>query len=201
MASEVGICNLSLAHLGDSATVASINPPEGSAQAEHCAHFYPIARDALIEMHSWKFATRRAELARLTVPSWNWAFAYAEPAGAMRILSVLGGTAAADSETAAFETLSGPSGESLILTNLELAGALYTIPVADTTKFSPLFVMTLSWHLASMLAGPIIKGDTGAAEGKRCAQMMQAYLSQAKASDANQRRVPPTHTPAWLEAR
>ena len=60
MSSEVAICNLALAHLGDSATVASIDPPEGSAQSEHCARFYPIARDALLEMHAWKFATRRA---------------------------------------------------------------------------------------------------------------------------------------------
>ena len=36
MASDVQICNIALAHLGDTATVASINPPEGSAQAEHC---------------------------------------------------------------------------------------------------------------------------------------------------------------------
>ena len=33
MASEVDICNLALAHLGDAATVSSINPPEGSIQA------------------------------------------------------------------------------------------------------------------------------------------------------------------------
>ena len=65
MASEVDICNLALAHLGDSATVASINPPEGSAQAEMCQRFYPIARDSLLEMHNWGFATRRKALAQL----------------------------------------------------------------------------------------------------------------------------------------
>ena len=58
MASEVDICNLALGHLGDNATVSSISPPEGSAQAEHCARFYPIARDALLEMHNWNFAMR-----------------------------------------------------------------------------------------------------------------------------------------------
>ena len=48
MASAVDICNLALSHLGDTATVASLDPPEGSAQAEHCARFYPVARDALV---------------------------------------------------------------------------------------------------------------------------------------------------------
>ena len=60
MASDVEICNLALSHLGDTATVASIDPPEGSAQAEHCARFYPIARDALLEKHDWSWATRRS---------------------------------------------------------------------------------------------------------------------------------------------
>ena len=46
MASVADICNMALGHLGDSATVASIDPPEGSAQAEHCARFYPMVRDA-----------------------------------------------------------------------------------------------------------------------------------------------------------
>ena len=64
MASEVDICNLALSHLGDNATVASIDPPEGSAQAEHCSRFYPIARDTLLEMHNWNFSTRRAVLAQ-----------------------------------------------------------------------------------------------------------------------------------------
>ena len=53
MASEIAICNLALSHLGDAANIASIDPPEGSAQAEHCATFYPIARDSLLEMHDW----------------------------------------------------------------------------------------------------------------------------------------------------
>ena len=75
MASTVDICNLALAHLGDTATVASIDPPEGSAQSEHCARFYPIARDSLLEMHAWNFSMRRINLAQLTNswPEWQYA--------------------------------------------------------------------------------------------------------------------------------
>ena len=51
MPSAVTICNLALAHLGDSATVSSIDPPEGSAPAEHCARFYPVALGLLLEAH------------------------------------------------------------------------------------------------------------------------------------------------------
>lgn len=201
MASEVDICNLALSHLGDSATVASIDPPEGSAQAEHCQRFYPIARDSLLELHNWKFATKRTRLALLDVDSWNWTYAYAEPSDAMKIISILPPTATPIEPTADYETMAADDGSGLILADLEEATALYIAEVTDTMRFSPLFVTTLSWHLASMLAGPIIKGDVGAAEAKRCQQMMLYHLAQAKVSDANQRRVEPTHTPAWIGSR
>lgn len=201
MASEISICNLALSHLGDEATITSIDPPEGSAQAEHCAIFYPLARDSLLEMHSWKFSTRRANLAELTDNAFNWAKAYAEPNGALRILSVLEGMDSSEASTKPFETIANESGVPMILTDQPAATALYTVVVTDTTKYSPLFVMALSWHLAGMLAGPIIKGEAGRAEGKRCAQMMQAYMSQARVSDANQNYKPADHQVAWLTGR
>ena len=201
MASEISICNLALSHLGDEATITSIDPPEGSAQAEHCAIFYPLARDSLLEMHSWKFSTRRANLAELTDNAFNWAKAYAEPNGALRILSVLEGMDSSEASTKPFETIANESGVPMILTDQPAATALYTVVVTDTTKYSPLFVMALSWHLASLLAGPILKGDVGAAEGKRCAQMMQMYLSKAMVSDAGQRRSTPQHNVGWISGR
>ena len=72
MATEVDICNLALAHLGDDATIASINPPEGSAQAEKAARFYPIARNTLLELHSWNFASCK----RAFIP-WSFKWIYA----------------------------------------------------------------------------------------------------------------------------
>jgi hypothetical protein len=77
----------------------------------------------------------------------------------------------------------------------------YTAYVKDTTQFSPLFVMSLSWYLASMLAGPIIKGDAGAAEAKRCTQMAMGFLSQAEMSDSNQRRNTMEHVVPWTAGR
>ena len=34
MASEIDICNLALSHLGDTATIASLDPPEGSVAGD-----------------------------------------------------------------------------------------------------------------------------------------------------------------------
>lgn len=201
MASEVDICNLALSRLGDEASVASINPPEGSAQASHCARFYPVARDALLELHSWGFATRRAALALLSSGWPEWDYAYAQPADALNILAVVPSGAKDDYAPQEFACEVNEAGAAVIYTDQENAVLRYTGLVTDTTRFSPLFVTALSWHLASMLAGPLLKGDAGAAEGKRCAQMAQAYLAQAKESDSNQRRARPTHTPPWMGAR
>lgn len=201
MASEVDICNLALARLGDNATVASIDPPEGSAQAEHCARFYPVARDSLLEMHAWKFATRRVLLAQLTTDTWNWTFAYAEPTGVLKLLAVLPASAASDADTQEYEAETDGNGTPIILTDQEGASLRYVAHVTDTTVFSPLFVDALAWLLASYLAGPVLKGDAGAAMAKACLQSFMLALSNAKVSDANQRKVRPEHKPDWIAGR
>lgn len=201
MASAVDICNLALARLGDSATVTSIDPPEGSAQAEHCARFYPIARDTMLEAHPWKFATRRARLAQLIVDAWNWDYAYAEPADALKLLSVLPASAANDTDTEEFESETTADGDPIILTNLEDASLRYVARVTDTTAYSPMFIDALGWMLASYLAGPLIKGDTGAVAARSCLQNAFVALRQAQVSDANQRKIRPEKTPSWIAGR
>ena len=201
MASEVDIANLALARLGDVASIASISPPEGSAQAEHCARFYPIARDSMLELHDWKFATRRAALAQLSTTSWNWAYAYGVPANTIRVLSVLPAESSPDDEGVDFDLENQADGTPMVLSNLPYATIRYTTRVTDTTKFPPLFTDALAWLLASHLAGPVIKGDAGTAEAKRAMQMFQVMFQQAIASDANQRQHDPVHTPDWMEAR
>ena len=224
MASEVDICNIALSHLGDTATVASINPPEGSAQSEHCARFYPTSRDALLEMHAWNFATRRASLALLTASIPTWSYVYAMPNMVIHMIAVLPPAAnddyscraswpsqygcnpeivpAAGSYTPqpySLETL--PTGAQVICTNQESAVLRYTTQVTDPALFSPLFVMALSWLLASMLAGPMMKGDVGAAEGKRCYQMFLLHLAKATQSDAVQRNIHPSQVVPWMAGR
>ena len=213
MASEIDVCNLALSHLVDTATIASLDPPEGSAQAEHCARFYPIARDSMLEMHAWGFATRRARLALLASGWPEWNYAYAQPADALNIIAILPPSSSDDYSTGIPDSAGGPyvpqpfsceineAGASVIYSDQADAVLRYSSTVSDPTRFSPLFTMALSWHLASMLAGPIIKGDAGAAEAKRCAAMMQAYLSKAVESDSSQRRIKPEHVVSWMAGR
>lgn len=219
MASAIDICNLALAHIGDEATVASLDPPEGSAQASHCARFYPMARDSLLEAHTWNFAVRRAVLAEVANTWTQWQFAYAKPADCLRVISVLPSDGYDDYEANVSEnTVSdlniggflapqkyvielNDNSASVILTNQEDAIVRYSAFVTDTTKFSPLFVQVLSWNLAAMLAGPVIKGDVGMAESKRCLEMGRLWLTAALTSDTNQRELKLQHHVGWIDGR
>lgn len=198
----VDIVNLALARLGDEANVASISPPEGSAQATHAARFYPIARDTLLEMHPWKFATRRAQPAlRSDLSFTSWQFIYQEPANLIRVLSVLpSGYTRDDQPSVEFATESDANGLGLILTNDEDVTIRGIYRVNSTALFTPLFTEALSWLLASYLAGPLIKGDTGAAEGVRCYQAFLAMFARATGSSAGQMKLRQPHMPEWMAA-
>lgn len=201
MASEIDISNLALARLGDSATISSLDPPEGSAQADHCARFYPIARDALLELSDWKFAIQRVNLAELAVDSHGWGYAYAKPANCIKILGVLSSTAGSDEESESYETETDTAGNEIILSDTEAAQVRYVFRVTDPTKFPPLFTEALSWLLASHLAGPVMKGDEGAKMAQTCYARAVYLAGSAAVSDANQRKVRPTHSPAWIGGR
>lgn len=240
--SEVTICNLALSHLGDTASVASISPPDSSVQAQLCARFYFAARNALLEMATWGFATRRIALSLLqevvdgssprvypdNTPA-TWRYMYALPSGVINIISVLPKDAIDDYEARlglgnygyelpypegyqpvpgvavetprpfAVETQS--NGTQIVLTNECDAVLRYTAAVADTTKFSPLFTLALSHLLASMLAGPIIKGSEGAAAATQQLELFNAFLGKATSSDANQRKTNVHPSPSWMRGR
>jgi hypothetical protein len=255
--SEVTICNLALSHLGDTANVQSIAPPDSSVQAQKCAQFYYPARNALLEMANWGFATRRATLASVSAnPTLDsngngpWQFAYAVPSEMLNALAVVPAGAPDDVEAwfgpaaldyyppypegylpvpgapsyvpQPFVIETQASGTRVLLTNVGISATAngapsaegfpndndsvaavlrYTAIVKDTTAFSPLFTLALSYLLASMLAGPIIKGDAGITAAGQQLQMFQAVLGKASASDANQQRVKATPSVSWIRGR
>ncbi len=160
MANEVDICNLSLSNIGQDALVTAINPPDGSIEAEHCERFYPIARDKVLEMHMWRFATFRQTLAKITLPvtlEGQWRFAYAMPSLVISPKLLLPPRVINDTDAVPFEVEADTDGSEIILTNMDNAVLKFIKKVTDTTKFTPMFITTLSWLLGSYLAGPITK--------------------------------------------
>ena len=204
MASEVDICNLALGNLGNPAEVSSISPQDGSVEAMHCARFYPMARKALLEMHTWGFATRRASLALLDVtPPTAWLYAYAHPNNCLRPVRVLSAEATDDDEGEDFKNETLSDGTKVIYANTEDATLLYTHNEKDPVKFSGLFTTLLARLLSSMLAGPLIKGDTGSKIATTQTKVFYAEYAIATGIDANSRKSNPYdgHTPAGITAR
>ncbi len=202
MASVVDIVNLALARLGDSATVSSIDPPEGSAQAEQAKRFYPIARDNLLELYPWNFATKRTSLAATsdTAPD-AWQYTYAVPSNYIRALSVYPENTISDADSQPFIIETNSAGQLILFTNVENAELKYISLVTDTTKFSPLFVNTLSFMLASFLAGPLIKGDAGMKIADTMYNKALQMMNVAAGKDASARSygAQNQHVPGWIQ--
>jgi hypothetical protein len=173
-------------------------------------------------MHTWSFASKRGSLALTTNTLDQWDYAYAAPADMMSAVAIISPTAQNDYATrmSAGDTPGGITSNyaptivagqytpqqfaiegSYIYTNQENAMLRYQAYITDPSLFPPLFVNTLSWHLASMLAGPIIKGDQGMAEAKRSIEMMQGYLASAKQADNLQRDITIEHIVPWTSGR
>lgn len=205
MASEVSICNIALSHLGDEATVTSIDPPEGSQQAEYCATFYPVALDAILEDHSWSFATKRRALTLHSEdPPESWGYTYAFPGDAVRLRAVVAPDATDDTDSAEYIVEALSDGTKVIYTNVEDAVARYTYRCTDTGKYTPSFVLALARRLAAFLAGPIIKGSEGVKVGQEHLKVyFQVDLPKATTSDSNQGRrdTYDTFVPSLLKAR
>lgn len=194
MASAIDIVNLALAHLGENPTVSSISPPEGSAHAEKCARFYPIARDIALEMRNWPFALKRVVLASVTSDSDAWTFKYAKPSDCLRPVSVLPpGTIDENMDTADFMV----EGD-YIYTNVEEASLRYLFKLTDTTKFTPLFVTSVSWLLASYLAGAICEDKQ---VKNWCYQMFQTEIALGAQSAANASQTTDTYKASWMRNR
>lgn len=233
MASEVDICNLALSHVGDSAIVASITPPDGSVQADLCARFYPIARDTLLEMHDWGFATKSLSLALLSLTRTGWAYGYAAPTDLLSLIAILDPAAGDDYSVgmatnyqATYNQLNGAvpfgitdrgaytpqaheleataDGTDVIWTNQVNAFCRYVARVTDPSKFSNLFIDTLGWHLGSMVAGPLLKGESGVKASTACADQAMKKMGKATISDANDKNTTTTrdrHAVPWINGR
>ena len=185
MATEVDICNIALSYLGDRATVSSIDPPEGSAQADHCARFYPIARNQILAEHSWAFATRRAKLAKVSVAPLKTKNAFALPSDCVRVVSVHD-TAAPDDRYVENFTIESQNGFTVITCDSDEIFIKYISLNTSAAVFPPMFVDALAHLLASKLAGPLIPGTSGANLAQQEMKIYEAFLTRTIKQDALQ---------------
>lgn len=179
MASTVSICNLALGHLGaDKIDALS----EASSEARACNRFYGQTLDALLAAGPpWRFARHAAVLAEVTgsaaaLPAslGRWAHAYALPGELIRVRELRPADGAVADGPCPYE-LSGDR----LYADLTPAVLHYIRRIDDPSKFTPLFIEALSWHLAARLAMPLTRDA-----GQRQAAFQMALQTQAAASAA-----------------
>lgn len=217
MATVVDICNLALARLGDRATVSSIDPPEGSAQADHCARFYPLARDVALEETAWTFATSREKLTETDHLAAGWSYSYFVPNDCIHVQHLTdegyvvkphgaiydpeGNGQWIEGQDYPFEIETDANGREVIVTNLPDAYVVFTTRACDPSRWSSRFIDALVFLLASYLAGPVLKGRTGEAATRSMYAAYRNVVGQASARNANQSNHKRGYTPQGMAAR
>lgn len=214
MASAVSICNLALDRIGDSANIASIDPPEKSAQAQMCSIFYPMSVSACLEMFDWSFATRQVSVAKLAnVETGGWQYAFPVPSDSLRIIRIrdyhwqsgrilagIPATAMQLGTDVRYET-GAVGNQHVFYCDVEHPVVTYISGDTNVAMFSPAFVDALAWHLASALCGARVKGKEGQQLVQLCQRQFVQSLSVARDRDAKQQKKRIDFIPAWLRGR
>lgn len=188
MTSVVSICNLALSNLGKD----NIDDlAELSAEARACNQFYAHTRDTLLQAYPWRFAGKTQSLALVANDrKGDWLYAYDRPNDCLKIRWVR----PAFSEDDPVPKALNPHDEfkhpydaegGRIYCNLSPAFLRFTFRLTDPTRFSPLFVDALSWHLAVRLAMPLTRDPKVRADAYELARAMQ---TTAEVADANEVR-------------
>lgn len=197
MASIVSICNMALTNIGKE-NISALS--EATAEARACNQWYAHVRDVLLQVYPWRFAGKTQSLAQLTNDKPGaWRFAYARPSDCLKVrwlrqeYSVFDPTNEADEIQHPYD-IEG----STIYCNLSPAFLRYTRQLTDPTKFSPLFIEALSWHLAVRLAMPLTRDPKVRSDAFQLAMRMQG---EAAVADANEVRETSDHESDLAKAR
>lgn len=202
MATAVDICNIALSYLGDRATVTSIDPPEGSAQADHCARFYPIAVKSLLASFNWSFAITRKVLSPFTTRPLGGGYAFGLPADLVTLIEVKTYDVVEDEDQTStkakakeqFQT--SPvhvhytrelyNNQDALITEYPRVWIKYVTSEVPARNFPNLFADALAYLLASKLAGVLMPGSSGAQMSQAMLKIFQQVEERARHADAVQ---------------
>ena len=192
---DVDICNQALRLLGDPGKITSISPPdEGSRQAELCAANFAAARDLVLEMHPFDFATRTVSPLEAVSDRPEWAYAYEVPTDMLRAVKVLPKDAPNDYVTGSddirgeYEIMTTPAGVRLLYSNTPELQLRYVFRATDTRLYTRVAVDAVAAQLAARMAPSYLEGNDGVEAGIRMQQLADERLRRAKSFDTSTTR-------------
>ncbi len=165
-ASIVEILSSALVELGEDRITSA---DQNTERARIASEVFETERDALLEEHPWKFATTRAELARLAeIPAFEFAFAFALPTDCLHVMDTWP------------ETHCRIEGGRLLAHEPAMA-VRYVRRVTGAAAMPPTFRAAL----AARIAAKVAKKITGSsAEKERMLELYAQRLKTAKSRDA-----------------
>ena len=165
---NVSICNEALSMIG-AKTIQSFD--DNTENARRCASIYASTRKALLRMHPWSFAKKRAQLAAVsTHPAFGYSHAFPLPNDFIRLF---------DSGQHEYE-MEGRH----ILANTNLINLVYVRDEDNEELWDSLFSECMALYLVNKLAKPISGSN---AEADSAWQKLQNMLKQARAINGQER--------------
>ena len=172
---DVQICNLALARLGD-ARITTL--ADATAQAQYCTLFYVQTVAELQAEFDWQFCRKQVNLTTATTPLGGYTFQYALPADYIRSFRLAN---IDESENFGQWEILGSS----LQTNFASPVTLdYIANITDTSKYPAIFTELLAVKLAGVLAMPL----TGSKDlFKQTVELYMAMLGKPAFANATEK--------------
>lgn len=194
--SDVDICNMALANLGQSNFIQNL--AGASISQRSCALRYDETRREALSGALWNFASMWRVGDRQTIaakPPWTHCFLY--PPDALKVFEIQ--RASKNEDAIPFEITAHPDTDGkLIHCDREEPVFIYVKDIINPTFYSDEFTTAMSWLLASKIAMPVTKSLKLQQEAFK---MWVAMSSQAMAATANEGRQDTDTVPSYQEVR
>ncbi len=195
--SKAQICNLALAHIKQTkTTIANLDTDTGTVANQLRLH-YDVARKFVLTDHDWNFCGLRVTLADVGSPPATWSYRYDYPSNAIKMRSIQR-LAKTDTPVPYRIELLADGSKKSILSDLASAIGVFTADVENVGLFSPGFVSSLSWYLASEIS-PALSGDDKNQEA--ALTVYRNILAASQAIDSNEGEPDPDLSSPWERAR
>jgi hypothetical protein len=218
MASYVEICNIALSHIRGK-SINALN--ESSIEAQQCSLHYLRLRDIVLRGVNWQFAKRTVVAQLLSDSPLEWTYAYNYPNDCLKIRKVTGDFYGDDTVNGvasrarisqiqrqledppfALENMSISGTDTKVIgTDLPEARLIYTRKVTDPNLFDSDFEDAYAWLIAATIAIPVMGGDFGRKMREDALGMYRQMIIEAIATNGNERKRGPRHTPSLVQAR
>jgi hypothetical protein len=193
MPSDTDIVNFALVALGAN-RITSLT--DGTPNANRANDVYEMLRDSKLRGHNWNFATKRAQLARLSdEPAFGYDYQHALPSDWLRVISVHDNDAGLGGIDYRVETYDS---QKVLLSNSQDVYLRYVARITDPNLWAADFAVTFAVDLAESLAIAIPNsGTTRQQLEEKVRKMMLGTKSTDAMGSAPEKRPPGS----WSSAR